>query len=67
MLLMCPFCGGGKTLSEPDSLYWTGMKTVTLSWQVVHWCDSETNKFGSYMRFKGKTKEDAEAAWNKRK
>lgn len=62
----CPFCGGGTTISEADSKYWTGMQYQILSWAVAHWCEEGRKPFANYLKIRGKTQQEAEAKWNTR-
>lgn len=62
----CPFCGGGDTISEPDSKHWTGMRYNILSWHVRHWCGESGSRFASVLTIRGKTQTEAEHRWNTR-
>lgn len=64
-LMPCPFCGAGE-LHISESTHWTGMQSVVLSVTVTHWCERNGTQPQSVLQVKGRTREDAIAAWNRR-
>lgn len=64
-LLPCPFCGAGETQVR-ENTHWTGMSSVIISVEVMHWCPRQTGVRGSGVQMRGKTEDEAVAAWNRR-
>ena len=62
-LLPCPYCGEGETVIR-ENTFWTGMRSEITSVEVTHWC--KKNPMQSFLILKGRTREDAIAAWNTR-
>lgn len=62
-LLPCPFCGGTETQIRPNT-YWTGMSSMVMSVDILHWCKEDNLK--TILRIKGRTEDEAKMKWNSR-
>jgi hypothetical protein len=62
----CPFCGAGSTDIRPNN-YWTGMRSVAVSVEVRHGCDTPKGQpHRDSIVIVRKTESEAIAAWNTR-
>lgn len=57
----CPFCGAGETYIRTRD-HWTGMRSVTISAEVVHHCKEKP--FQNLLTIRGKTVTAAVDKWN---
>lgn len=67
-LLPCPFCGAGETVYREERLppRMDGKQPSLISATVQHWCGVKPGVVASGIQFRGRTREDAVAAWNRR-
>ena len=62
----CPFCGAGTTNTRRNE-HWTGMRSVIVSAEVRHWCDTPKGQpHRDSIVIVRKTEDEAIAAWNTR-
>lgn len=64
-ILPCPFCGAGEFREDVQS-YWTGQRSVPVSYALRHWCAKVDGIFGCHTEVRGKTREATVAQWNRR-
>lgn len=64
----CPFCGAGETTYREQRLSPTmdGRTPALISATIRHWCEPVPGVVASYMEFRGRTREDAVAVWERR-
>lgn len=69
-LLPCPFCGGGETLTKELVLDNTprmdGKPSEVISVAVHHWCEKMDGVVARHIEFRGRDRDTAIAAWNRR-
>lgn len=65
-LMQCPFCRAGETIISSENSHWTGRGSTVISVEVRHWCERPDGQPQSTITIKGKTRDDAIAAWNRR-
>lgn len=63
----CPFCAAGEHRFD-KSTHWTGMRSVTLSVTLVHWCEPPPGYQvdRAIIKITRKTEEECVDAWNNR-
>lgn len=64
-LLPCPFCGAGEHRLDVQT-YWTGMRSLPISYSLRHWCSKPEGILNDYREIRGKTREAAISKWNTR-
>jgi hypothetical protein len=64
----CPFCGRGEKTEIRVSRLSPTMRGpgAVISVAVSHWCERPLGVIAAYIEFRGRTEDDAIAAWNKR-
>lgn len=65
-LLPCPFCGDAGEWHETVQTYWSGMRSVPVSYTLRHWCPKSDGILASMFEARGKTHEATVAQWNTR-
>lgn len=65
-LLPCPCCGiEGKSTLEIHT-YWTGMRSMPVSYSLRHWCTKPEGVLNDYREIRAKTRDAAISKWNAR-
>lgn len=66
-LLPCPFCGGGETQLQDNTIWNGGLRPDTLvSVTLRHWCVRAQGELPKYIEFREKTQDAVIAKWNTR-
>lgn len=61
-LKSCPFCKDGVTQIHPIAI-WTGIRHSIVSYELRHWCNSNT-PLKSMINIKAKTEAECYEIWN---
>jgi len=58
----CPFCGGTEVRVD-EKKYWTGMKYIVLSVELLHWCELGGGFLSNFIKMRGKTEKEVRDLW----